>query len=79
MKRVMRWIAYAAGILVVLLGGVAGYVYAASNSKSNQQYDVPLQHVTITSDSITLARGRHLTTAIGKCVDCHSDDLGARS
>lgn len=78
MKRVMRWIAYAAGILVVLLGGVAGYVYAASNSKSNQQYDVPLQHVTITSDSITLARGRHLTTAIGKCVDCHSDDLGGQ-
>jgi mono/diheme cytochrome c family protein len=78
MKRVMRWIAYAAGILVVLLGGAAGYVYAASNSKANQQYDVPLQHVAVASDPLSIARGQHLTTAIGKCVECHGDDLGGK-
>ncbi|HEY0929739.1 MAG TPA: c-type cytochrome [Gemmatimonas sp.] len=64
--------------MVVLLGGAAGYVYAASNSKANQQYDVPLEHVAVASDSAALARGRHLTTAIGKCVECHSDDLGGK-
>lgn len=78
MKRVMRWIAYAAGTLVVLLGGAAGYVYAASNSKADREYDVPLQHMAISSDSAILARGKHLATAITKCVECHSDDLGGK-
>ena len=76
MKRFMRWLAYAAGLLVVLLGAAAGFVYSASNSKANQLYDVPLQHVTVTSDSATVARGQHMTIAIGKCVECHGDDLG---
>lgn len=63
---------------MVLLGGAAGYVYAASNSKADREYDVPLQHLAISSDSAIIARGRHLATAITKCVECHSDDLGGK-
>jgi mono/diheme cytochrome c family protein len=29
-------------------------------------------------DSAELARGRHLSRAISKCVDCHGDDLGGK-
>jgi cytochrome c553 len=32
----------------------------------------------IQSDSVTIERGRHLVTAVGGCVDCHSEDLGGK-
>lgn len=78
MKRVTRWIAYAGGALLIVCVGVVGYVYYASNNKADRRYDALVEHITVTSDSTTLARGKHLATAIGKCGECHGDDLGGK-
>lgn len=78
MPRWMRWIGYAVGTVVLLAGAGAGYVYAASNSKAEKFYDVPATPIAISHDSATIARGKHFATAIGKCVDCHGDDLGGK-
>jgi len=78
MPRWMRWIGYAVGTVVLLAGAGAGYVYAASNSKAEKRYDVPATPIAISHDSATIARGKHFATAIGKCVDCHGDDLGGK-
>lgn len=78
MPRWMRWIGYAAGTVVLLAGAGAGYVYAASNSKADKRYDIPATPIAISHDSATIARGQHFATAIGKCVDCHGEDLGGK-
>jgi mono/diheme cytochrome c family protein len=68
--------------MLVSLGAIglmaAGTVYGVSTSALTKAYDAPLREVPVASDSATLARGAHLATAVGKCVDCHSADFGGK-
>jgi mono/diheme cytochrome c family protein len=64
--------------LAVVLG--IGAVYAASEVRFRKAYDeiavTPFRAAAPSPD--VLARGRHLATAIGKCVECHGSDLGGK-
>ena len=66
-------------VLAVVLG--IGVIFAASEVRFRHDYD----EVAVTSFRAaaptpeTLARGRHLATAIGKCVECHDNDLGGKA
>lgn len=70
-------------LVLKILGGIAlALVLAVSTIQvlSMQKLNRPIlssdsSPPTLT-DSASLARGRHLATAIGKCVDCHGPDLG---
>jgi mono/diheme cytochrome c family protein len=71
--------------LGVGLGGVVcaallavGVVYAATEMRLRRTFEVPLAQLAVRTDSAALARGRHVAVAIGKCVDCHGDDLGGK-
>jgi mono/diheme cytochrome c family protein len=65
-------------VLAVVLG--VGVVYAASEVRFRHAYDdvavLPFRAAAPSPD--VLARGRHLATAIGKCTECHGDDLGGK-
>lgn len=78
MKKVLRWLAIALGTLVVLL--VVGFaaVMLITTRREARKWPVAPVTLTVTSDSATIARGFHLATAIGKCVDCHGEDLGGQ-
>lgn len=77
-----KWIRRAAIGLGALAGlalvGVAG-VYVASEVRLRRTYEVAARPLAFRSDSATVARGRHVATAIGKCVDCHAGDLGGKT
>lgn len=67
------------------LGGLAaaallavGVVYAATEMRLRRTFEVPLTELSIRGDSATVARGRHVAVALGKCVDCHGADLGGK-
>lgn len=60
------------GLMVVLVGAV----YGLSSMKINKRFTVTPPALVIPADSATINRGRHLATAISKCVDCHGDDFG---
>lgn len=67
--------------LVTVLAGVAIAVTAIwmlSNRQLAKRYVVSPETVTVPTDSAAIFRGRHLATAIGKCVDCHGEDLGGQ-
>jgi mono/diheme cytochrome c family protein len=66
-----------AGLVVFILVAV-GLVYGVTTVMMRRTYQVTHAAPAIPSDSASLARGRHLATAIGKCVDCHGADLGGR-
>lgn len=78
MSRWLRRIGYAVGTLVLLVLVLAGFVYAKSSSMIAYKYVPPAESVTVLTDSATLDRGRHMTTVIGKCVECHANDLGGK-
>lgn len=73
----MRWlkrIGYAIGALVGLVVIAVGVVYALSELRFRKTYSVPEEHIAVSDDSATLARGAHLAASVG-CADCHGEGL----
>jgi mono/diheme cytochrome c family protein len=66
--------------LLLVVAALAAALYGYTAVRFNRTYDVTARPVTlaVSSDSATLERGRHVATAMGKCVDCHSEDLGGK-
>ena len=67
------------GILAAVFCGIvlvcAILVSIGSSQRINRKFEVPAETVPISSDSVSIARGRHLAEAIGKCEDCHRPNL----
>jgi cytochrome c553 len=76
MNNILRRAALVVGALLVLLVLVAAGGYAVSQGKINMKYEIESESIPIPTDSISIARGRHLVRAIVKCADCHTADLG---
>ena len=71
MKRALKWTAIVV-VSIVVLAAVA--VYAGSEMKLRQTFDIAAAAVTIPTDSATLATGRHVFQTRG-CEGCHGKDL----
>jgi mono/diheme cytochrome c family protein len=79
MKKWMKRTGIGLGSIVValVLGVVA--VYAASEVRFRRTYEeIAISPLRASTDAAALERGRHLATAISKCVDCHNADLGGK-
>lgn len=63
-------------VLALVLGVVA--VYAASEVRFRRAYEIAVSPLRAGNDPATLERGRHLATAVSKCVECHDADLGGK-
>jgi len=70
----LKRIGYAFGALVGLVIIAVGVVYAMSEVRFRRTYSVPDEHVAVSDDSATLARGAHLAASVG-CADCHGEGL----
>lgn len=77
-KRWIRWTGYTTGAIIGLIVVGATGVFAYSSHRMSQQFDVPSPDVATVSDEASISRGYHLATAIGKCVECHGEDLGGK-
>jgi mono/diheme cytochrome c family protein len=64
--------------LVALVAAAAATLFLVSNSRMNARIDISDPAPVVHSDSATVARGSYLVRAIGKCVDCHDNDLGGK-
>jgi len=75
MNKVVRWlgisVAAVLGLVVLVLVGI----YALSTYKLNERYEAQVERILVPTDSVSLARGRHLATAVSGCLDCHGEDL----
>lgn len=79
MKKWMKRAGIGLGSIVVALILGVGVVYAASEVRFRRAYDeVAVTSFRAASDPATVERGRHIATAISKCVDCHGADLGGK-
>ena len=65
------------GLLGVVILAAAG-LYAKGTMGIGKVRTIAASPIAVPTDSATIARGRHLASAILKCTDCHGDDLGGR-
>jgi cytochrome c553 len=65
------------GLLLLVVVAVIA-VYVASSLAIRRTYHFPDSSVRAATDSASLAWGRHLVEAVGKCQDCHDGDLGGK-
>ncbi|MEO6526193.1 MAG: cytochrome c [Gemmatimonadaceae bacterium] len=74
-RRILTWLAIGlTGVVAVLLVAVL-VVYALSERRWHKQYAITPKPLVIATDAASLARGAHLVSAIGKCVECHGERL----
>ncbi len=77
--KVLRRVAVSIGIVLGLIVLLAGAVQFASARDLAHHYPITLRPLAEpVPDSAMLARGAHLAGAIGKCAECHGDDLGGK-
>ena len=73
-KRVLRWLGFGLGGLVVLLLLATMVVYGLSSRILHKAWDVPLTQITVPSGPAAVAEGRRLV-AIRGCAGCHGPQL----
>jgi cytochrome c553 len=78
MNVIVRRVGLVIGSLCLLLILVATAGYAVSQRRITRKYEVAAESIPIPTDSLSIARGRHLARALAKCADCHGEDLGGR-
>lgn len=78
MRRALKWVGYIVGGLIAVIVIAVGTVYAVTSSRMAKTYPTKVQTVAISTDSVSLERGRHLVSAVGKCAACHGDNLAGK-
>ena len=74
MKRVLKFLGYALGVVVLLLVVAVSSVYALSSRRLNKPYQVAVKSVVIPTDEASVLRGNHIAHTRG-CIDCHGKDF----
>jgi cytochrome c553 len=73
-----RWGLRGLAFLLVMAVVGAAALWGISDRALGRRFPVTPDTVSVPTDSAAIARGRHLATAIGKCVDCHGEDLSGQ-
>ncbi|MBI3566583.1 MAG: c-type cytochrome [Gemmatimonadetes bacterium] len=76
MNKFFKGLLVLGGVLAVVVLAAAGGGYAASEKVIRAKLSIPAERIAIPTDSLSIERGKHFAIAVGKCVDCHGDDLG---
>lgn len=71
MKRFLKWTAVGLGSLIAVALLV---VYAVSEFKLRQRYDIAAAPIAVPADSATIERGKHIALTRG-CGNCHGQNL----
>ena len=75
LKGILKWTGIAVGSLLGLLILTVATLYFLGSQKINRVYEVRPANLTIPTDSLAQARGRHIAETQG-CFECHGKDLG---
>ena len=78
MRTVLKWVLRLLLLLVLIVALGLGYVYWRSAALMAKTYDVAVPDVTIPSDELSIARGKHLVEKVSLCIECHDRDLGGQ-
>jgi mono/diheme cytochrome c family protein len=78
MRNISKWLGIVLGALLGLAVLAAVVVVVRSNANLNQTIDVTVESIAVPTDAAARVRGDYLAHAVGKCVDCHGEDLAGK-
>jgi cytochrome c553 len=78
MRTVLNWLLRLVLLLVVAIVLFVGYVYWRSAALLAKTYGAKPPEVTIPTDEVSIARGKHMVEKVSLCVECHGQDLGGK-
>lgn len=73
--KLLKWIGVTLGTLVALLLLFVAVTFFITEQHFNKVYDIEPEMVEVSTDSSTVAHGKHVATVRG-CFECHGDNLG---
>jgi mono/diheme cytochrome c family protein len=76
--KVLKWIGYILGGLVVIFLLALGVFYFMSTQKLGNNYEVTPDPISVPNDEASIARGRHIAESMSDCVGCHTENLGGQ-
>jgi mono/diheme cytochrome c family protein len=77
LKKRLKWIGLILGSLIGLLVLVLVGLYFVGTEKVNKTYDVPVETISIPTDTATVQRGQHLATIL-ICTRCHVENMAGK-
>lgn len=78
MKRVLKVVAKVLGIVIAMIVVAFGAVYGLTSYRINKNQEMHVGMIPIPTDPAAVARGKHLTEAVGKCQNCHGDNYAGK-
>ena len=78
MKRFLKWVGYIVGGIVAIILMCVGVVYGVTSARMSKTYPTRAETIAVPTHPAAIERGRHLTIAVGKCTDCHGDNLAGK-
>lgn len=78
MRTILRYAGWTLGGLVAVLSVAVATLYAYTDRHIARKWSVPGHVLAIPTDSLAIARGRHVATAISRCSGCHQRDFGGQ-
>lgn len=79
MKRLLKLIGYIVGGIVAIVVLFMGTIYVITSLRMGKTYPTQVDAVAIPTDPAALERGHHLVEAVGKCAECHGDNLAGKA
>jgi len=76
--RYLRMMAKVAGVLLVVVVAGIGMAHVIAGRHIGERMTVAGHDLVVGNDSVVLARGERVATALGKCAECHGPDLGGK-
>lgn len=76
--KVLKWIGYILGGIVVIIVIALGVFYFMSTQKLGNSFETTPDAITIPTDAESIARGQHFVESISDCVGCHTPNLGGQ-
>ncbi|MCB0110653.1 MAG: c-type cytochrome [Caldilineaceae bacterium] len=79
MKRLLKWLGFTIGALLVVLIVAAIGIYVIAGQRLNRTYSFTTPALVIPTDEAAIARGKHLVETVSECTGCHAADFSGRA
>lgn len=77
LRKVLKWTLRSLAAVVVLALVAYAVIYFITEKRFTKSYDIDVAHLTIPTDSASIALGKHIVSTRG-CQDCHNKDLSGK-
>ena len=75
MRGFLKWLGLAAGLVLLLVVGIALVGWVQADRQMNRHVDVKVGAIALPTEAVAIERGRYLYSSRG-CADCHGADGG---